>query len=69
MEVRRMYDAGGELLNDIKSMYVNSLACVRVNGRENECFKIVRQVCIIPLGSLMDAVIKELKMGMGRGEE
>ena len=25
----RMYDVGSKLLNGIKSMYVNSLACVR----------------------------------------
>ena len=29
-QVLRMYDVGGKLLNGIKSMYVNSLACVRV---------------------------------------
>ena len=29
-QVRRMYDVGGKLLNDIKSMYVNNQACVRV---------------------------------------
>ena len=26
-QVMRMYDAGGKLLKNIKSMYVNSLAC------------------------------------------
>ena len=31
---------GGKLLNGIKSMYVNSLACVRVKGGERECFRI-----------------------------
>ena len=39
-----------KLLNGTKSMYVNSLACVRVKGYENECFKIdsgVRQGCIM----------------------
>ena len=34
-----MYDVGGKLLNGIKSMYVNSLAFVRVKG-ESECFRI-----------------------------
>ena len=29
-QILRMYDVHGKLLNDIKSMYVNSLACVRV---------------------------------------
>ena len=28
----RMYDMGGKLLNGIKSMYINSLACVRIKG-------------------------------------
>ena len=43
---------GGKLLNDIKSINVNSLACVRVEGGESECFRInsgVRQVCSVPL--------------------
>ena len=35
-QVLRMYDVGGKLLNGIKSMYVNSLACLRVKGGENE---------------------------------
>ena len=47
-QVMRMYDVGGKLFNDIKSMYVNSLSCFRVKGGESECFKIngvVRQGC------------------------
>ena len=36
-QILRMYDVGGKLLNGIKSIYVNSLACVRVKGSENEC--------------------------------
>ena len=32
-----MYDMGGKLLNGIKSMYVNSLACVRVIGDDILC--------------------------------
>ena len=36
-QVLRMYDVGCKLLNDIKNMYVNSLACVRVKGDESEC--------------------------------
>ena len=39
-QVLRMYDMGGKLLNGIKSMYINSLACVRVKGGESECFRI-----------------------------
>ena len=31
-QVLKMYDVGGKLLNGIKSIYVNSLACVRVKG-------------------------------------
>ena len=50
-------------------MYVNSLACVRVIGGENEWFKIysgVRQGCIMsPLlfNVYMDALMKEVKRG------
>ena len=29
-QMLRMYDVGGKLLNEIKSIYVNSLACIRV---------------------------------------
>ena len=32
-QVLRMYYVDGKLLNGIKSMYVNSLACVRVKAR------------------------------------
>ena len=35
-----MYDVGSKLLNGIKSMYVNSLAWVRVKGGKSECFRI-----------------------------
>ena len=41
---------GGKLLNGIKSMDVNSVACVRVKRSESECFRInssVRKLCII----------------------
>ena len=70
-----MYDVGGKLLNGIKSMYVNSLSCVRVKRGESECLKIdcgVRQGCIMSLWLLnvyMDAVMKEMKLGMGRREK
>ena len=40
----------GKLLNGVKSMYINNLACVRVKGGESECFRIdsgVRRGCII----------------------
>ena len=45
-----MYDVMGKLLGEIKSMYVHSLACVRVKGGESERFRIysgVRQGCIM----------------------
>ena len=45
-----MYDVGDKLLRGIISMYVNSLACVRIKGGENKCFKIdsgVIQGCIM----------------------
>ena len=29
-QVLRMYDVGGKLLSDIKSMYANSIVCIRV---------------------------------------
>ena len=51
-----MYDAGGKLLDGIKSMYVDSLDCVRVKGGESEQFRIdseVRQGVSCPLGFSM----------------
>ena len=60
----------GKLLNGINSMCLNGLVCVRVKGSKNECFRIescVRQDCIIsPCHLYMDAMIKEVKMMMGR---
>ena len=70
-QVLRMYNVGGILFNDIKSVYVNSLARVRVKGGERECFRIdsgVRQLRIISsrfFNVYMDAVMKDVKMGMG----
>ena len=52
-QVLRIYDVGGKPLNGIKSMYVNSLACVTVKGGKSECFRInsgVKQWHISPLG-------------------
>ena len=71
-QVLRLYDVSGKLLNGIKSMYLNSLACERLKGDDSKCFLIdsdVRQGCIISpwlFNVYMDAVIKEVKMGMGR---
>ena len=70
--VLKMYDVGGKLLININSIYLNSLACIRVKESESKCFRIdssVRQGCIIfPLlfNVYMEAVMKEMKMGMGR---
>ena len=64
-----------KLLSGIKSRYVNSLACARVKWGESECFRIdsgVKQKCIMSpwlINVYMDAVMTEVKMGMGRGEK
>ena len=39
-QLLRMYDVDGKLLNGIKSIYVNSLTCIRVKGGEGEYFRI-----------------------------
>ena len=39
-QVLRMYDVGSKLLYGIKSVYVNSLACVREKGSDSEYFRI-----------------------------
>ena len=57
-QVLRMYDVGGKLLNGIKSMYVNSLTCVRVKRGESEGFRIVSGV--------RQAVVNQW-VGRGRG--
>ena len=49
-QVLRIYDVGGKLLNDINSIFVNNIACVRVKGGESECLRInsgVKQGCIM----------------------
>ena len=64
-QVVRMYDDGGKLLNGINSMYVNSLACVRIKRGESECFRInsgVRLGCIMfpwLFNVYMDAMMKK----------
>ena len=35
----KIYDTCGNSLHGIKSVYVNRLACVQVNGEESESFK------------------------------
>ena len=72
LQVLRMYEMGDKLLNGIKSIYVNSLICVRVKGCESKCFRIssgVRQVCIMSpwlFNVYVNAVMKKTKMEMGR---
>ena len=40
-QVLRMYNVGGKLLSGVKSMYIDSSACVRVKGGESKRFRIV----------------------------
>ena len=50
--VLKMYDLSEKHLNGIKSVCVNSLACVGIIEGENECFRIesgLRQGCIMSL--------------------
>ena len=60
-------------MSGIKSMYVDSSACVRIKGGESERFRMdngVRQECIMSprlFNVYMDGVMREVKMGMGRG--
>ena len=71
-QVLRTYDVDGKHLNGIKTMCVNSLDCVKVKRVESECFRIdsgMKQGCIMSpwLFSIhMDAVKKEVKVGIGR---
>ena len=63
---------GGKLLSVIKSMYIDRSACVRIKEGDSEWFRIdgdMRQGCIMSpwlFNVYMDAVIKEVKIGMGR---
>ena len=44
-----MFNVGGKLLNGIKMMYINSLACIRVKRGKRDCFGLdrgVRQGCM-----------------------
>ena len=38
-QVLRMYDLGKKVLNGIKNMYVNSLACIRMKAGEKESIR------------------------------
>ena len=61
-------------MSGIKSIYVDSSACVRVKAGESEQFSIdsgLRQGCIMSpwlFNVYMDRVMKEVKTGMGRRE-
>ena len=74
-QVLRMYDIGGKLLVGIKSMYVDSLTCVRLKGSvSSERLRIdsgVRQGRIMSLwlfNVYMDTGMKKVKMDMEGGE-
>ena len=57
-KILKMYDGSGKLFTDIKTIYVNSLACLRVKVDENECFQIdsgVRKGCIMSVWLLKRA--------------
>ena len=59
-------------MSEINSIYVDSSSCVRLKGDESERCMIdsgVRQGCIMSpwlFNVYMDAVMKEVKMGMER---
>ena len=59
-------------MSGIKSMYIDSSVCVKVKRGESERFtmdSVVRQGCIMPhclFNVYMDAMMKEVKMGMGK---
>ena len=64
---------GGKLLlNEVKRMYVNSLASIWIKGGESECLRInsgTGQGCIMYpwfFHVYMDSVIKEVIMKIGR---
>ena len=47
---KNVYDVGGKILDGIKSICVDGLACIKVKGGERKCFRVhswVRQGCMI----------------------
>ena len=64
--VLKVNDVGGKLLNGIKSVYVNSLVCVRVKEAESEFFRIdsnMRHSCFMSpwlFSVYIDAIISEI---------
>ena len=71
-QLLNMYDLDGKTLRGNKSMYDDRLGCVRVKAGKSECFRIdsgAIQGCILGLWLLnvyMNAVMKDVKRGMGR---
>ena len=67
-----MHDMDGELLNGIRYMYANSIACMRVKGGESKCFmnySRVKQGCIRStwlFNENMDTIMNKVKIGMER---
>ena len=65
-QVLRIYDVGGKLLNGIKSVYVDSLICVRIKGGESNWFRMdsmVRLVYHVPL--VLQCVYERSDEGLG----
>ena len=58
-QVLRMYDINGKLLNGIKSMYDDSLACVRINSSRSIMSPWLSN-------AYMDTAMKVVKIRMGR---
>ena len=72
--VLRLYGIGGKLLEGVKSLYVNSSACVRVGNEVSECFPVkvgLRQGCVMSpwlFNLYIDGVVREVNARvMGRG--
>ena len=73
--VELMNDVGVKFMSGIKIIHIDSSACVRVKGGENEQFRVdsgVKQGCIMSpwlFNVYMDEVMKEVKMKMEEREE
>jgi len=72
-DVLRMYGVGGRLLSGVKAFYKGANACVKVNGKVVESFRIhggVRQGCVMSpwlFNLFMDGVVREVKARAGDG--
>ena len=70
-QVLRMYDDGDKMFSGITSVYVDSLACVRVKRGESDRFRIdrgVRQGCIMSPW-LFNVYMDEMREGGENGDE